>query len=752
MTASKASGLGCGTQLTPAIVHRVDGPEPQENARRRRRLVLLLTVAVIVAFAPALLGGFVSDDIDLIVQNPWAQNLHYLGRCFRTDLFDVPMRLSAENWVRFYRPLVTSSYLLNWVLSGGRAWTFHLVNVLFHLGAVLLAFRTARRWTGDDRLGALVALVFAIHPTRNESVIWISGRTDVFMTFFLLLALELIVATSQRTSRAWLMWAGGLLSFAAAILSKEYAVVLPLLLGVEVLLAPAGEQQKGVRKRLLVAAGISLAAVGLYLALRARYMPIRPPGFEASVGLGMRVTYVLLTVGRYLMRAVFPWPQVLEFRPIYVQNGRPVFPVLDVALGVFTVAAFLGLVVWLLRQRRRLDAIILCAAAIGFLPIANVSYSGFNSTTADRYFYFPLLLLCLALFRLVPRHWFERPWTKGRVVVAAGIALLCVGVDWVRALDFVSNRAFWQQEVAVYPDCPLGLGSLAEVERSDGNAEEAFAYMRRAYAPEARKYVLVAEPTRYYLYLLRMMALRLPDGDVRELAAIDEQLVALARGQLRRTDDVIEGVPLDAPTFDENVHVWIRSQHVLVAANAVGIASRLGRDDIVRQVAALVADDAPSGGGARFTLALALARADDYDGARHQLDMIRQSALGEVPEASLARLTGDIDKVQALREKAQSSTEPQASLLRAQADSTLAAWLRAARELRTAFQAFPQSEPVWSAYVKALVFCRLDDEADEVARARLDEEGARRLIGELKEQLTGSVARAKAVPKGTRWW
>src|SRR5438552_1955090 len=74
-------------------------------------------------------------------------------------------------------------------------------------------------------IASLVAgAVFALHPIAVESIGWLSARFDLLATLFALVALHCHLAAPRR---GWLRPAE-LLAFAAALLSKESAIVLPL--------------------------------------------------------------------------------------------------------------------------------------------------------------------------------------------------------------------------------------------------------------------------------------------------------------------------------------------------------------------------------------------------------------------------------------------------------------------------------------------------------------------------------------------
>jgi tetratricopeptide (TPR) repeat protein len=91
----------------------------------------------------------------------------------------------ASNW----HPLTWISHMVDCQLFGLSPAGHHLTNLLFHaLNAMLLLF-LLNRLTGTVWRGALVAALFAWHPTHVESVAWAAERKDVLSTFFFLLTL-----------------------------------------------------------------------------------------------------------------------------------------------------------------------------------------------------------------------------------------------------------------------------------------------------------------------------------------------------------------------------------------------------------------------------------------------------------------------------------------------------------------------------------------------------------------------------------
>ena len=188
-----------------------------------------LIAITLFAFAPARHYGFVNwDDPTNFINNVSYRGLswgHF--RWFFTTYH-----------LGHYQPLNWLSFAMDHALSGLDPQRFHLTQILLHVIAVLLVHQLGRRllaiyFTYSPRraieLGAAMgATLFAIHPLRVESVVWLSARTDILAMIFLCLAtLAYLQHVAAPTGR--IPWPA-FLYYIAAVLSKEHAVVFPVLL------------------------------------------------------------------------------------------------------------------------------------------------------------------------------------------------------------------------------------------------------------------------------------------------------------------------------------------------------------------------------------------------------------------------------------------------------------------------------------------------------------------------------------------
>src|ERR1700722_9520221 len=183
--------------------------------------VLGLLLLAWVPYLNTLSNAFVYDDIPQLVDNPYVHSFRYLGKIFGSTVWSFQ---GAQGVTNYYRPLMSFAYVICYHFFGPIAFGFHLVNLVFHAGVVLLLFALTERLFGDRLLALSAAGLFALHPVHTESVAWIAGLPDLELSFFFLLTflcyLNLERAGSEHRA-SWKLYMPVLASYAMALLSKE---------------------------------------------------------------------------------------------------------------------------------------------------------------------------------------------------------------------------------------------------------------------------------------------------------------------------------------------------------------------------------------------------------------------------------------------------------------------------------------------------------------------------------------------------
>jgi tetratricopeptide (TPR) repeat protein len=188
---------------------------------------LLLTFAV---FFNTLGAGFVNwDDHGYLWLNPLIQPLsgEALANMFTGHTCGnySPLVVLTYSIEHLFDPVVKPGEM---VADNFNPFTYHLTNVLLHLGATAMSFFLFRALGLRSWALGIATVLFGIHPMRSESVAWVTERKDVLYGLFYigsLLSYWKYLSEPAGKSR-WMIWTVvlGVLSY----FSKIQAVSLPL--------------------------------------------------------------------------------------------------------------------------------------------------------------------------------------------------------------------------------------------------------------------------------------------------------------------------------------------------------------------------------------------------------------------------------------------------------------------------------------------------------------------------------------------
>ena len=454
-----------------------DAPPSPLTPHRALAAAVFLLAATLVAYGPALRGGFVWDDFDYVADNPALRSLDGLRAVWFHPGWGEKHRPGA---VRQYYPLVYTSFWVEHHLWADHTLGYHLVNVVLHAGAAWLAWLLLRRLRVP---GAFVAAaVFALHPVHVESVAWITERKNVLSAVFALLALLAYLrfddlrraADDGPPGRPWRWYAAAVALFLAALLSKTTAAALPAVL----LLLLWWK-----RRRLRPADWFPVVPLFLLAAAMGTltlWTETRVVG-TAEIAQRLAPAERLFVAGRALWfyAAKLAWPHPLIF--IYPRWDVSVADRLQAVYPVAAVAAVILL--WMLRPRLGkgplVAALVFGGALVPALGFFDVYFQMAYTYVADHFVYLSSLAL-IALAVASGAALLTRLGSPGRRLapVAAALVLLALGaLTWRQAHAWTDEETLWRDTVAKNPEAwmaHLNLGSRLAMRRELDDAEEAY--------------------------------------------------------------------------------------------------------------------------------------------------------------------------------------------------------------------------------------------------------------------------------------
>ena len=421
-------------------------------------------LAVLVFYGATVSFGFVWDDLDLIVRNAALHGTQWVA-LLGQDFWQV-----TGGGTGMWRPLVVASYRLDHVLGGGSPAGFHAVNVLVHALASVLVARLARARGLPPIAGFVAGMLYATAPALSESTAWIAGRTDGFVALFTLLAL-LSARRWRARGEPWVLVAGGL-AVAAALLSKETALMLPLLLAADAADARSttGSATGSATAWLGNAAQLPLLlAVAITAAWAlAHRMIVASPSHPPDPGALLGAAALLWTNLLWLL----PWAPHAPLLPLWQPPG-------PLMAGVAWGALVLVVVAIARAASRRVPFVLPVALVFApLLPVAAASLLESGVRFAERALVLPVAGVALLLATLLARSPVAK---RGLAVAILGfvVALQCVAV--------IPAIAAWRDDESrirrvaeVRPQDADALLGMADLLSALGRTAEAAEWIARA--------------------------------------------------------------------------------------------------------------------------------------------------------------------------------------------------------------------------------------------------------------------------------
>ena len=150
----------------------------------------------------ALDAPFIFDDLKGIAESPAVRQLWPPSAVMDIGQDETPRG----------RPVVAFSLAANFAVSELEVWSYHLLNLVIHVGAALLLFRLTRLLLrhspdaqalkgGVDGPALAVALIWLTHPLATSVVTYTVQRAESSMALFYLLAMHLAVCSFVADKR-----------------------------------------------------------------------------------------------------------------------------------------------------------------------------------------------------------------------------------------------------------------------------------------------------------------------------------------------------------------------------------------------------------------------------------------------------------------------------------------------------------------------------------------------------------------------
>lgn len=433
----------------------------------------ILVLLGLLVYAQTFGFGFVFDDYNFIVNNPFIKNFsafHVMWHAF-------PLT----------RLIGMYSFALNYHFNQLNPRGYHIFNFLVHLvnaGLVWalagLLFRITKSFPAKDRLTLelpfVIAVLFLVHPCQTQAVTYITQRFESMATMFYLATIYTYLRA--RIAAGWrekIIFIGlAVLCIILGVLTKEVVITLPVMvLALEWILFP-----EILSKRMCLV----LVGAGLFLCLLFRGMihtnfSIFLSSFPSGSHDGdiMTPVHYFLTQMRvfltFMRLLVLPVHQNLDYD--YPSSRGLVHP----PLTLVGIAVIMGIIFGIIKLRRQAPLVafglawILVTFSINLAPRSNVIFEHKLYLISFGF----LLATVTALSMVIPNR-----LTLAKILICL-TAILAIAT-FERNRVWANELTLWEDVIKKSPEKARVNANLGRVYGSMGRYNEAIYYLSRAIA------------------------------------------------------------------------------------------------------------------------------------------------------------------------------------------------------------------------------------------------------------------------------
>jgi tetratricopeptide (TPR) repeat protein len=583
-------------------------------------LALPVAVVALVAFAPALDGGFIDiDDEEGFVKNQGFRGLGWPQVAWA----------ATTRTVGVYQPVAWWIAEVDYAISGLDPRAIHLSSLLIHAATAAALFfliraLLARAIGSTDPAGrrreaiaaAVAASAYAAHPLRASSVAWATAIGYPPCGLFVVLSvLAYLRAAGSSRRGAYLAWLGAsVAAYAAALGAHAVPLGLPLVLLV-LDIYPLRRFEPGSRSRWIRLALEKLPFVALAGAFAAAALWARGGGEGVAsldqVGVGERLLHASYSLWFYVAKSLVP----TALRAIYPMPARFAWTEPRFALAALGVLAFVAAAVAWRRRRPWLAAAGGCYVLI-LLPntglVRNISV-----VAADHYSYvatIPLAALAAAGVVVVLGRFERRPGASFATLAACGAVVVgLVAMGRAQARTWHDSVAVWTRNVEANPTPDAYFQTrLGRALLDAGRPQEARVALLRALqiAPEF--------PLAHNKLGLVLLALSRPDEAAAEFAEAVRIAPTYVEARINNGYSLARAGRLDAAAEEFAAAAQLQPGLIEAQSNLGAARSQQGRHaEASAAFERAVALD-PSSPDARMNLGYALLHLDRFDAAAAQ--------------------------------------------------------------------------------------------------------------------------------------
>ena len=319
----------------------------------------------------------------------------------------------------FVRPLIMLSYFVDCKLWNLNPIGYHLTNILIHsINSFLICLISFSilSYIGYSkkqkyRISTFAAILFLVFFGHTESVSWISGRTDIFAVWFILLSFYCYLLFRQKGKRAPVILS--YVFYILALLSKEISFVYPfIILAFDFFVIKMNSCKKKIHRLVDISNGIFFLILGLNFVFR--YFVLGTVFSKPGHGYAFFSTNffgIIKNFIRFILRVLFPYGEYLQ----------------DIRFNLGLIILFITVIlIFFIRKTHKKEfyifVFLITTSFITLLPAYSWRVS-LTDTQGERFLYFTTVFSSLLIVLLI-----ESLFTRIILKKVAMIALIIINL------------------------------------------------------------------------------------------------------------------------------------------------------------------------------------------------------------------------------------------------------------------------------------------------------------------------------------
>ncbi|PIC18831.1 hypothetical protein B9Z55_024585 [Caenorhabditis nigoni] len=400
-----------------------------------RNLIVIISLSVL-PYSSCLFGDFVFDDAESIVNNPIVNGKDSLIQIFSRDFWGHP--IASPHSHKSYRPVTTFTFWLNYQIHGTSTFGYHTFNIICHGIATVLFYKLARELEKKFNIFEIAfpaTVLFAVHPVHTEAVANMTGRAELLMTTFSMLAL---ISYLKDPEMNWKFICFVVLS---TFCKEQGIMTIPIAICIT-MIAGTWSKSKILQLALLFSA-VGLLRFSINGFQSAKFTKLDNPAAFLDSRFYRVVNYSYIWL-YHIYLLVVPTNLCFDYSMGCISPISSLYDLRVLSPVLISILAIIGVT---FRNECRILTFGGLMGALAFLPSSNIFFTvGFS--VAERILYLPsagFCLMCAVVLKKMSSH------CKNADLIALTILLLSISKTYKRSGEWNSELSLYSSGLQVCP-------------------------------------------------------------------------------------------------------------------------------------------------------------------------------------------------------------------------------------------------------------------------------------------------------------